>query len=564
MSWKQILSSSRRRSSASSSDADSIDMQKEALLGPWPIRARPLMRLLIRVFTLLLAIVTVSYLSPTQSPEERLLKAATGPLAETTFSDNLHDVAAGQRRFVIVIPADSPNPDLCKLIASAIALGYPSPVVVNWAQPTLKSEGGFWGPYLGKISGTLDYLDRVTLPDASKGDGLDDEDIVLVVDAYDVWFQLPPDVLLQRYHDTNKRANARLAQQWGTPDGIPMKQTIVVSAQKRCFPTPKGGSNLHCDALPASDLPPGVYGAKTDTNAKNYHTVRPRYVNSGSFMGPAGDMKRYFRRVKERMEKGLSQDLAFPGDQGIFAEIFGEQEVWRQWRREDHKSAFGGLPDSEGAAFMQRDYEFHVGLDYTQNLFLPTVYEEDDGVFVALDNKTVVERHSAKLGISPARLLGVPKDMVGSYNPLEELFSSEPGAGAGPGWGEMPVYADFYTTAVPVVLHHNAWKHGLKERRVWWWDQTWFFPHLRPLLELHMRPGKLRPLARLPARSGYLEYYAPRSDAEKRKPRAFSRDTYKQGFAEIELGAVCKYEKETDESEKHWYDEVFRDDKGPF
>lgn len=217
--------------------------------------------------------------------------------------------------------------------------------------------------------------------------------------------------------------------------------------------------------------------------------------------------------------------------------------------------------NNEGAAFMQRDYEFHVGLDYTQNLFLPTVYEEDDGVFVSLDNKTVIERHSSKLGISPVRLLGVPKDLVNSYNPLEELFSSESGDGVG--WGEMPLYADFFTAAIPVVLHHNAWKHGLKERRIWWWDQTWYFPHLRQLLQLHMRPGRLQPLARLPARSGYLEYYAPKSDAEKRKPRAFSRETYKEGFAEIELGAVCKYENESNDSAEHWYDEVFRDNKGP-
>ncbi|KAH8738345.1 hypothetical protein BGZ61DRAFT_526326 [Ilyonectria robusta] len=538
---------------------DNLEMQKGKSAGTWPMRTRLVTRLLLRAILFLLVIAAAIYLYATflaiDSPKARLLKAASGPLSEVTFSDG-QDLASGQRRFVVVIPADSPNPNLCKLITSAIALGYPSPVVVNWEETSYKAEGGFWGPYLGKISGTLEYLDRVTLPDANTGDKLDDDDLVLIVDAYDVWFQLPPNMLLHRYHESNKRANARLAAQWGSA-GMPMKQTIVVSAQKRCFPTKKEGSNLHCDALPESDLPADAYGAKTDTNINDYHTVRPRYMNSGSFMGPAGDMKRYFRRVKERLEKGLAEDLPFPGDQGIFAEIFGEQEVWRQWRRDFHASPMGDvMPDNEGAAFMQRDVEFHVGLDYTQDLFLPTVYEENDGRFISLNNKSVIEQHSSKLGISPVHLLGVPKDLVNTYNPLADILPDA-------NWGDMPLYADFFTAAVPVVLHHNAWKDGVKKRRIWWWDQTWYFPHLRQLLELHMKPGKLRPLAKLPARSGYLEYFAPRSDAQMRKPRAFNRDTVKTGFTEIELNAVCRYEDETKDSEEHWYNEVFRDNKGP-
>ncbi|KAH7162075.1 hypothetical protein B0J13DRAFT_632887 [Dactylonectria estremocensis] len=467
----------------------------------------------------------------------------------------------GQRRFVVVIPADGPNPDLCKLITSAIALGYPSPVIVNWGETSFKVEGGFWGPYLGKISGTLEYLDRVTLPDTNKGDILTDDDLVLIVDAYDVWFQLPPNMLLQRYHESNRKANARLAKQWGTSDEMPMKQTVIVSAQKRCFPTLKEGSNLHCDAVPESDLMPDVYGPQTDANANHYHEVRPRFMNSGSFMGPAGDMKRYFRRVKERLEKGLASELPYPGDQGIFAEIWGEQEVWRQWRRDFHSSLTGDLPNHEAAAFIQRDCEFHIGLDYSQNLFLPTVYEENDGRFISLNEKAVIEKHSKDLGISPIHLQGVPKDLVGTHNPLSDIVPK--GSSETVDWGDMPLYADFFTTAVPVVLHHNAWKHGLKERRTKWWDQTWYFSHLRQLLEQQMKPRKLRPLVTLPTHNGQLVYFAPKSDAEKRKPRAYNQKTVKTGFREIELDDVCRYEDETKDSREHWYDEVFRDGKGP-
>ncbi|KAH7018944.1 hypothetical protein EDB80DRAFT_745995 [Ilyonectria destructans] len=463
-------------------------------------------------------------------------RPAVTSLAVSSFSAKcLRFMGRHQRRFVIIILASKPSPDLCKLISSAISLGYPSPIL---------------------ISSTLEYLDQVILPDANKGDRLHNNDLVLVVDAYDVRFQLPLSILLYRYHESNRNANARLARQWGaSSDSIPMKQTIVVSAQKRCYPTAKASSNLHCDILPASDLSPDIYSAKTDSNAKDYHYVRPRFLNSGSFMGSVGDMKKYFRRVKDGLEKGFAADLSFPGDQGIFGEIFGEQEVWRQWRR--------GLvlSNSEGTALIQRDFEYHVGLDYSQNPFLPTVYEEDDGRFVSLNNKSDTERHYSTLDISSVRLLGVSKDLATAKNPLADLPAGNSSNGVD--WGEMPLYADFFTTAVPVGLHHNAWRNGLKGRRIWWWDQTWYFPYLRQLLKLRFKPGKLRPLARLPAGQGHLEYLAPISDAKEKKPRLFKRADMKTGLSEVELDTICQYGNTTEDPEGHWYDEVFRNNEGP-
>lgn len=45
---------------------------------------------------------------------------------------NATDIAPGNRRFVVILPASTPSPSLCKTITSAIALGYPMPVIVNW------------------------------------------------------------------------------------------------------------------------------------------------------------------------------------------------------------------------------------------------------------------------------------------------------------------------------------------------------------------------------------------------------------------------------------------------
>lgn len=311
----------------------------------------------------------------------------------------------------------------------------------------------------------MEYLDKVTNDDANEGDKLGNNDLVLMVDAYDVWFQLPPDTLLQRHYQSNHGANARLAEQWPYSSKIPMKQTIIAAAQKRCFPTIESGSNLYCDDLPESNLPADLYGDPTDTDSekKYYHNVRPRYLNSGSFMGPVGDMRHYLRRVKQRMERVIAEDLGFEGDQGIFGEIFGEQELWRKWRREQAELSSSDATTSKrrGSALWQRDFEFHVGLDYSQQLFLPTVYAEHDGHFVPLSNRSFIQTQSSKMGIDPVRLDGVPDDIRRSTNDLRKVLP--PSVAKGFDWEQLPVYADFYTTAIPAVLHHNAWKNGGKE-----------------------------------------------------------------------------------------------------
>jgi len=89
---------------------------------------------------------------------------------------------------------------------SASALGYPAPVIVNWGKTYDKSKGWKGGSHLAKITGTLDYLDSVSTADTPDENRLEENDIVVLTDSYDVWFQLPPDVLLKRYHEANRQA----------------------------------------------------------------------------------------------------------------------------------------------------------------------------------------------------------------------------------------------------------------------------------------------------------------------------------------------------------------------
>jgi hypothetical protein len=496
----------------------------------------------------------------------------------------------GDRRFVVLLPANGGNPDLCKVITSAVALGYPSPVILNWAQALDKPGKGTGGSHRAKITGVLDYLQRVSQPDANAADRLTDDDLVAVVDAYDVWFQLPPDVLLKRYHATNQEANARIAAQWPGEETSPtlasMNQTIIVSSQKRCWPTPSdSASELHCAQLPPSPMRRDLYGPTTDQFQllDPYHNIRPRYINSGSVMGPVGDMRRYFERVQINMQRSLDTGRPVPSDQGVFGEVWGEQEIHREWKRKVQMAKQNPNVPAEDAAELRAQYgmdkdaetfEFHVGLDYAQDMFLPTVFEEHDGQFVRLADQDRIHQLSHRLGINPTRLTSLPHDMTDSRNPLLDLTGparvGKDGAAVDASWEEMSVYADFFTTGVPVVLHHNAHSFNRKNRRTLWWHQTWFFPHLRALMQKRLDDAAakkpLKPLARLPAKGGKeLVYWAPDSDRERKKPRMFRGEALKtkEGLEELEYETVCKWPGENEGSWSRWYDEVFRDGKGP-
>lgn len=100
------------------------------------------------------------------------------------------------------------------------------------------------GRHLAKIDGVLKWLE--TQPESK------DDDLVMVVDALggfnyyshpedidahmegDAWFQLPLEVLFERYHAVNRIANEDLAQEMGKAyEGENIRQTILFGASKR-------------------------------------------------------------------------------------------------------------------------------------------------------------------------------------------------------------------------------------------------------------------------------------------------------------------------------------------
>lgn len=471
---------------------------------------------------------------------------------------------AGERKLVIILPAQNPSHNLCKVVASAVALGYPAPVIVNWApkqktDTTNKSSRS----HLTKISGVLSFLEWATSDDVHRTSRLNEDDLVLTLDAYDVWLQLPPEVLVRRYFEANQRADDALAMKHANLADFDLpRQTIIASAQKRCYAPQSTMTDLHCDELPESTLPANIFGFWTDSTFFNHQYARPSSLNSGSFMGPAGDLRRYFQRVNDRMGEYLAQSPTseqFSGDQGTFAEIFGEQEVWRNSL---HAQSVTELTLRKHRT--ASELEYHIGLDYSQELFYPTCYSEQAGSFLRLQDSESVRRESKKAGVSPPRIKELPVDIGSAPGPLTSL---EGGLTQSKTWGSVPLYADLWTTSIPVAVHHNAWRNGLKGRLETWWDRTWYFPYLRELLERHMASNgsSTGQIAEIRASdvNQTLTLWPYKAEAEPYAALLFGKnETGTQKLEPADWDTVCESRDAVVGSGRCWYDEIFRDGRG--
>ncbi|KAH7316765.1 hypothetical protein B0I35DRAFT_262872 [Stachybotrys elegans] len=492
--------------------------------------------------------------------------------------------SGGDRRLRIFMPADTPHINLCKAIMSAAALGYPMPTLLNWDGEFNRPEWHFAGSHIAKLESLLAGIEAV-LDGAEGDDDVGEDDIAVLVDAYDIWFQLPPAVLIQRFLALNEQANDRLRHEWrdlvqkDAPDFPipPPRQNIIVTTAKDCEPGPESGSNPHYDHWPQSPMPADMYGEGTDKildiwdAARKYKNIRPRCVNSGMIMGTMGALRDSLLRAKEKIETVALSGRQLWSDQALYAEVIGDQELWREWVRSMIPTWNGTGSTVPGnissdvrpvarAALQGKRFEFGIGLDYNFTTIPATCSAEEDGYFVHLNDKKAVEEESRKAGVpGDARVSGIPTELAKGAPHSEAL--------KGVDWGAIPLYTDFFFGVTPVGIHHNAYVGGLKTWRVQnWWSLMWFYPKLRDLVTANLRPlGKDErpsPLVELPApyQGGQkLAYWESLASRRTRKVTVFEPKTASTParFRPIEWDGVCQ------KGSKPWYETLFGDGKGP-
>ncbi|KAI9712176.1 MAG: hypothetical protein M1828_001737 [Chrysothrix sp. TS-e1954] len=382
----------------------------------------------------------------------------------------------------LLVPATSSNKHLCRLIASLTALDYPTPVFIHWGRPEAENP---YVQHLAKVEGILDYLN-----DIEKTNG---DDLVLILDGYDILVQLPPSLIIQRYYDVIGRANARVRDRLGQKkmEEHGIYQSVVFGADKICWP--EDATSPNCWAVPDSTMPSYTFGPQTDTGEWRHHN-RPRWLNSGTIIGKVREVRDLFEGTLNRIQSRY----IFDSDQYYFAQIWGEQEYARTLLAE------GSLRDKTRTLWISDGYqgegheetlelvepalspgqktEYHITLDYESKLFQTTAYYHQ---YLGWRQYDAGESEQPNNGSTSGSDLWpcISQDIIDSPKPL--LGRRDVGSDLGdalredPTWRSVPLGTNAATGEVFGILHFTP----PKTLRDLWWPRMWYLPYMKALVK---------------------------------------------------------------------------------
>ncbi|KAH7083389.1 hypothetical protein BKA63DRAFT_152117 [Paraphoma chrysanthemicola] len=412
--------------------------------------------------------------------------------------------------FHLVMPAERDSDDFCKTTLSAMLLNYPPPTIPNLFkefQDDVKWERD-------TIISIRHYLHNTKF--------VHDDDLMLIVDGENSWFQLPSDVIIKQYARVLEDANVRLFNRYGVDENGFQKfnQTIVFGAEKMCE-----RDDMACKYAPSSILPADMYGKADHFNIAD----RPaRYLNSKMIMGPAKDLKVLFHAALRKFD---SKHIQRQTVQSVFATIFGEQQLRREAEEKGKKPASSKIVDlfsskSSKSSLARRlkaanfshskkvQHEFGIGLDYSHTLFQPFAYcNEDELIPLLHDNTTDLSKYQHPN--SWAQYLALPPTLRETKPPFwrHDLAKINPSPNEKPAyidklefnnelddlpnrktnWNHVPLLQNTYTGAIPAIVLNDPLAifrlqdpdHAPSANITW--NNMWYSPFRRALLRNYFR-----------------------------------------------------------------------------
>ncbi|KAJ5888562.1 hypothetical protein N7495_008603 [Penicillium taxi] len=426
---------------------------------------------------------------------------------DITLNDSLpHDLEKKNPYLHVLLPVQRSSRGLCRTIASGSILHYPPPTLIGYG---IESHGTEFSRMVTQLTRVRDYL--------NESKGVKDGDFILLVDADDVFFQLPPQILVNRFQNIIRSNNARLLQKYGyatvpgpDPGSPPVKvqkytQRVLFGASKLCHSL---SGDPGCTAVPESSLPPDVYGWKTDSQSDGIKN-RPRWLNSGAVMGQAADLRLIFNEVLHQIEKHTKEDPEYH----ILTHIFGRQEVVREIERlrtvNGAKEWFYqllGISDKTNLAGLKvrletgRRYEYGIGVDYESQMFFNQFLSRKDVDWLDYSNISKSSSLQGQFGVPRERRLLLPSDIAALPSPFNQsLLAREETASPewnstldkfpnpdNHTWNHIPLMMNPYSASVPVLAHLN----GDPKLRNAWWEEMWFFPWARALMRRNVRDAQ--------------------------------------------------------------------------
>ncbi|CAD0094341.1 unnamed protein product, partial [Aureobasidium mustum] len=456
-----------------------------------------------------------------------------------------------------IVATSLPPDDLSAVLSTAI-LNYPEPMLIGFTGKKQEDENA---------DSTLDLAQRISRKTSILGidkhlrniSTTRDEDLVVIADGSNSWFQLRPQTLLDRYFESNRNADERIRKELGVnADVLGIRQRIIFGAQRDC--SPWNAEDPACAAVPGSTLPNDIYGPQTDAEAGEgkdpFTKHRPRYINSGFAMGPVKEMRKLYAEAAKR----IMGDQHLQDGGKVLGQLFAEQEMARESYRVQSGSPFARLgswlssfwesasavQDRQAQQLRETDLsrEYGIGLDYASGLAFEAAHADADMEFVQFGDAASVHAASAKHGISDSRISQIAPD-VGASLPPFWTYSQEILPSRNTSWTNVSLLTNAWTGVTPAVVQHDMNNYRSGSQREAWWSHMWFQKYARKLFDVHVQ----MPIGPV-AISGY--------DASSRRQWWGIEDW--KGGARNETKFWWRYEDVCGGTET----EVFRDNKGPW
>ncbi|KAF1930042.1 uncharacterized protein M421DRAFT_59348 [Didymella exigua CBS 183.55] len=442
--------------------------------------------------------------TPSKAPSNTTLQLENGEIAHLPPK-----LEKSTPNFHLLMTSEKDSDDFCKSTLSAMLLDYPPPTGVNLHQTFVRPGHKEWQT----LSGIKEYLHNKKL--------VHDDDLLLIVDGQDTWFQLPSDVIIMQYEAVVEYANARLLKKYGVDEDKHQRftQTIVFGAEKSCQ-----GDATTCKYSPESILPHHLYGVSEDSNSEKDFPAR--YLNSRVVMGPAKDLRALFDAALKKFQTDGSERQTM---QSVLALMFGEQQLrrdaalikaksasdkLREWvgkTSKDHAAAERRLKSANADILPEKTHEYSVGLDYTHTLFQPLALTQSREVLpLKHDNLTDLSLYRHPSTITPH--LSLPPTLLASKLPFwsPDLYLHNPSPETNKPayidelaydfdldrlpdrhtlWSDIPLVQNTYTGAIPaLVIRHfrDSGATSLSSDQMSF-NNLWFAKYKRALLRQYFR-----------------------------------------------------------------------------
>lgn len=378
------------------------------------------------------------------------------------------------------MPASKPHLDFCYNLVSSAANRYPPPLIVGY-----NGTGEFDAAvtHLAKLRAIKRYLDAL--------DPTEDDDLVLIIDGYDVLMQLPPEIMIERYFRMARAANAHLAKRFGLSVGsardLGLYQSVFWGADKICWPINPAAAR--CWAVPkAVGLPHKAFGPHTGEGGMVYN--EPRWLNSGTVIGPVADMRELIAATMEEINDTYNPDNdKRESDQLYISNIWGRQEYFRSIQALKGKEPEGGPPDRviPSKRYSDQETEYHISLDYESDVFQTKAGYEPFYGHLQFNSSGLTALVDVDYTEAGDQFVPTEVEMPANvYSALGKLYESIPehhhGMGTGDWARSIKLGVNFVTKRIYPLWHSTGTKI-VKEH----YGYMWFYPWARSLMKATVR-----------------------------------------------------------------------------